>query len=50
MAEEGEILNFFDIRVEHFPDRSARWLFQDTENVRGLLEIVAAELVETDRF
>ena len=50
MAEETEILNFFDIRIEHFPDRSARWLFQDKENVRGLLEIVAGELVELIDF
>ena len=50
MAEEAEILNFFDIRIEHFPDRSARWLFQDKENVRGLLEIVASELVESIDF
>ncbi len=50
MAEEAEILNFFDIRIEHFPDRSARWLFQDKENVRGLVEIVATELVELINF
>ena len=50
MAEETEILNFFDIRIEHFPDRSARWLFQNKENVRGLVEIVAAELVELIDF
>ena len=50
MAEATEILNFFDIRVEHFPDRSARWLFQDKENVQGLLEIVADELVELIDF
>ena len=50
MAEEAEILNFFDIRIEHFPDRSARWLFQDKVNVRGLLEIVASELVELIDF
>ena len=50
MAEETEILNFFDIRIEHFPDRSARWLFQDKENVRGLVEIVAGELVELIDF
>ena len=50
MAEETEILNFFDIRIEHFPDRSARWLFQDKENIRGLLEIVAGELVELIDF
>ena len=50
MAGESEILNFFDIRIEHFPDRSARWLFQDKENVRGLVEIVAGELVELIDF
>ena len=50
MAEEAEILNFFDIPIEHFPDRSARWLLQDKENVRGLLEIVAGELVELIDF
>ena len=50
MVEEADILNFFDIRIEHFPDRSARWLFQDRENVRGLLEIVAGELVELIDF
>ena len=46
MAEEAEILNFFDSRIEHFPDRSAR----DKENVRGLLEIVASELVDLIDF
>ena len=50
MPEETEVLNFFDIRIEHFPDRSARWLFQDKENVRGLVEIVAGELVELIDF
>ena len=50
MAEETEILNFFGIRIEHFPDRSARWLLQDRENVRGLVEIVAAELVDLIDF
>lgn len=35
-----------DFTVEHFPDRSARWLFQYKQNVQGLLEIVANELVE----
>ncbi|MCE2402174.1 hypothetical protein J4G08_14975 [Candidatus Poribacteria bacterium] len=39
MKKETEILNFFDIPVEHFPDRSVRWLFQDKENVRGLLAL-----------
>ena len=43
--KETEIGSFFDIPIEHFPDRSARWLLQDKENVRGLVEIVASELV-----
>ena len=34
-----------DFTIEHFADRSAKWLFQYTHNVEGLLEIVAAELV-----
>ena len=50
MPEESEIRNFFDARIEQFPDRSARWLFQDRENVRGLIEIVAGELVELIDF
>ncbi len=50
MTESAEILSYFDIRIEQFPDRSARWLFEDRENVRGLLEIVATELVERIDF
>ena len=46
MAKDAEILDFFNIPIEHFPDRSARWLFQEKANVRGLIEIVASELVE----
>ena len=50
MAEETEILSYFDIQIERFPDRSARWLFQDGENVRGLVELVAIELAERIDF
>ena len=50
MSDESEIRNLFDTQIEHFPDRSARWLFEDRENVRGLLEIVAGELVELIDF
>ena len=50
MVEETEILNYFDIQIERFPDRSARWLFQDGENVRGLVELVASELAERIDF
>ena len=50
MTIETEIRNFFDIPIEHFPDRSTRWLFQEKENVRGLVEIVANELAELIDF
>ncbi|MDE0299115.1 MAG: Rpn family recombination-promoting nuclease/putative transposase [Candidatus Poribacteria bacterium] len=50
MPEESEIRNFFDARIEQFSDRSARWLFQDRENVRGLIEIVEGELVDLIDF
>ncbi|MDE0682568.1 MAG: Rpn family recombination-promoting nuclease/putative transposase [Candidatus Poribacteria bacterium] len=41
---ETDIFDIFDFPIQHFPDRSARWLLQDKENVRGLMEIVAAQL------
>ena len=44
-TKETEIQDFFEIPIEHFSDRSARWLLQDKENVRGLVEIVANDLV-----
>ena len=44
MAKEPEILNFSDIPIEPFPDRSTRWLFEDKEYVRDLVEILASEL------
>ena len=46
MSTETEIRDFFTIPVGHFPDKSARWLFKEKENIRGLVEIVANELVE----
>ena len=46
MSTEKEIRDFFTIPVGHFPDKSARWLFKERENIRGLVEIVANELVE----
>ncbi len=46
MAQETEIQNIFDnAPIHHFPDRSIQWLFEDKENVNGLLEIVACEHV-----
>ena len=33
-------------RIKQFPDRSAKWLLENTENLRGLLEIIAGDIVE----
>ena len=44
-SKETETLTFFDFPIEQFADRSTRWLLEDKENVRGLLEIVAEHLV-----
>ncbi len=43
-SKETELLTFFDFPIEQFADRSARWLLEDRENVRGLLEIFAEYL------
>ena len=43
-TQEPEKLSFSDIPIKHFPDRSTRWLFEDKEYVRDLVEIVASEL------
>lgn len=45
MTTEKEAREFLNIPSGHFPDKSARWLFQEIENLRGLLEIIAPELV-----
>jgi len=31
-----EVIDFFDVPLEHFPDRSIRWLLQNKANVQGL--------------
>ena len=49
-TQKTDIQKLPDFTIEHFPDRSARWLFQYTHNVQGLLEIVAAELVGSIDF
>ena len=45
-SKDIEALASFDFPIEHFHDRSTRWLLEDSDNVRGLLEIVAEHLVE----
>ena len=44
-TQKTEALTFFDFPIEQFSDRSIRWLLEDKDNVRGLLEIVAEHLV-----
>ncbi len=44
--ETAETFSIHDIPIRRFPDRSARWLLSDTENVRALLELVAGDVVE----
>ena len=39
-----DLYRFFPVPLAHFPDRSARWLFIDSENVRGLVELVAGHI------
>ncbi len=39
-----EIRGLFDTQVGHFADKSARWLFRQKENVRGLIRILAEDL------
>ena len=45
MSKASKPLEPADIVIEHFPDRSIRRLLQDPEYVRGLVEIIAPELV-----
>ncbi len=50
MIDKAELSNYFDIRTEQFHDRSARWLFEDGAFLRGLLEILAIEFVDSVDF
>ena len=40
-SRETDVSRIIDFPIHHFPDRSARWLLEDKENVRGLIEILA---------
>ena len=39
-----DLYRFFPSRLEHFPDRSARWLLMEPENVRALVTLVAEQI------
>ena len=46
MLDIKDFLAALDTSVKQFPDRSAKWLLENTENLRGLLEIIASDIVE----
>lgn len=45
MREETEDISFL-LPVREFPDRGTKWLLEFHENVKGLLQIVASDLVD----
>lgn len=47
---EQEFRELYEYLLPHFQDRSIKWLLQDKENVRGLIEIVAGEVGERIDF
>jgi predicted transposase/invertase (TIGR01784 family) len=49
-SREQELRELYKPILTHFPDRSVRWLLEDKENVRGLIEILASELVDQMDF
>ena len=46
MLDMTDLLEALKTRVKQFPDLSARWLLEYTDNLRGLLQIVASDIVE----
>ena len=49
-SREQELRELYKPILTHFQDRSIRWLLGDKENVRGLIEILASELVDLIDF
>ena len=49
-TQQRDIRHFLNNPPEQFPDSSTRWLFENSENVRGLIEIVASELAARINF
>ena len=45
-----QTVDFWNTKTEHFPDQSARWLLQNTENLRCLVQIIAGNLSEKIDF
>ncbi len=46
MLDIKTLLADLDTRIHQFHDRSAKWLLENTENLKGLLEIIAGDIVE----
>ena len=46
MLDIKDFLTALGASVKQFPDRGAKWLLENTENLRGLLEIIANDIVE----
>ena len=46
MLDIKTLLADLDTRIHQFHDRSAKWLLENTENLKALLAIIASELVE----
>lgn len=44
MPKETKTPTFFDFPIEQFSDQSTRWLLEDKERVRGLLETIVDDL------
>jgi len=45
LTQDPEFLKFFEGPISQFADRIARWLLEDKENVKALLEIIDETLV-----
>ena len=50
MLDIHEILSFLKESLEKFPDRSAKWLLANTDNLQGLLEIIGSDIVKSLDF
>lgn len=50
MQSFEEILSFLQDPLGTFPDRSAKWLLGNSDNLHGLLEIIGSDLVEALDF
>ena len=50
MLEVHEVISFFRASLGQFADRSAKWLLANPDNLRGLLEIIGEDLVESLDF